>query len=90
MGQKCLCISISRVQLSKPWAPAVLHKSMLLPFEAPSDHAEGSGPWVGDTVDLSLRALFLCSGAVELPPADAGLEASSCPVLWEHRGPEAS
>lgn len=49
-----------------------------------------AGPWDGGTVDLSLKAPFLCSDTVELPPVDAGLETGSCPVLREHRGPEAS
>lgn len=31
----------------------------------------------------------LCSVAVELPPADAGVEAGTRPLLWEHHGPEA-
>ena len=32
----------------------------------------------------------LCSAAVELPSADAGVEAGTRSLLWEHRGREAS
>lgn len=67
----------------------------MLPFKANPGHTkeastEVARPWDTGTVDLSLKAPFLFSGTVELPPADAGLETGSCPVLWEHRGPEAS
>lgn len=53
----------------------------------PQRHSWAAG--TGERVWAGPQGSSLCSVPVELPPADAGMEAGTRAVLWEHRGPEA-